>query len=43
MPFEVLLTDDAARDLEEICDYIDRHDSPVRAYCVLERVEKGIV
>ena len=31
MPFEVLLTDDAARDLEEICDYINRHDSPARA------------
>ena len=31
MTFEVLLTDDAARDLEEICDYIDHHDSPARA------------
>ena len=31
MSFEVLLTDDAARDLEEICAYIDRHDSPSRA------------
>ena len=40
MPFEVLLTDDAARDLEEICDYIDRHDSPARADYVLERIEE---
>lgn len=41
MPFEVLLTDDAARDLEEICDYIDRHDSPARADYVLERIEEA--
>ena len=41
MSFEVLLTDDAARDLEEICDYIDRHDSPARADYVLERIEKA--
>ena len=39
MPVEVLLTEDAARDLEEICDYIDRHDSPARAEYVLERIE----
>ena len=41
MPFEVLLTEDAARDLEEICDYIDRHDSPARADYVLERIESA--
>ena len=41
MPFEVLLTDDAARDLEEICGYIDRHDSPARADYVLERIEEA--
>ena len=40
MSFEVPLTDDAARDLEEICDYIDRHDSPARADYVLERTEE---
>ena len=41
MSFEVLLTDDAARDLEEICDYIDCHDSPARADYVLERIEEA--
>lgn len=41
MSFLVLLTDDAARDLEEICDYIDRHDSPGRADHVLRRIEKA--
>ena len=35
----VHLTDDAACDLEEICDYIARHDSPGRAEHVLERIE----
>ena len=36
MAFLVQLTDDAARDLEEICDYIERHDEPSRADYVLE-------
>jgi len=40
MSFHVQLTHDAARDLEEICDYIDRHDSPTRADYVLERIER---
>ena len=31
MPFLVQLTDDAARDLEEICDYIEQHDAPGKA------------
>lgn len=39
MPFHAQLADDAARDPEEICDYIDRHDSPARGDCVLERIE----
>ena len=30
MAFLVQLTDDATRDLEDICDYIDRHDVPGR-------------
>ena len=38
MPFRVQLTKDAARDLEEICDYIDRHDAPARSDHVLEQV-----
>ena len=37
MPSLVLLTDDAAYDLEEIHDYIARHDSIGRANHVLER------
>ena len=40
MPMLVLLTDDAAQDLEEIHDYIARHDSIGRANHVLERIEK---
>ena len=40
MPFLVQLTDDVARDLEKICDYIDRHDSPASADYVLDRTEK---
>ena len=31
MPLLVQLTDDAARDLEEICDYIEQHDAPGKA------------
>ena len=30
MSFLVQLTDDATRDLEEVCDYIDRNDAPGR-------------
>ena len=41
MPFRVQLTEDAARDLEEICEYIDRHDAPGRADYVLEQIEKA--
>ena len=41
MPFLVQLTKDAARDLEEICDYVDRHDAPGRADHVLEQIEKA--
>ncbi len=42
MRFEVLLTEDAARDLEEIHDYINEHDDPANAAHVLERLEKAI-
>ena len=41
MPFAVLLTNDAARDLEELYDYIALHDAPQRADYVLEQVEKA--
>ena len=41
MAFDVQLTDDAFRDLEEICDYIDRQDSPTSADYVLQRIERA--
>jgi toxin ParE1/3/4 len=40
MVFEVLLTNDAAADLEEIYYYIALHDSPQKADYVLSRIEK---
>jgi toxin ParE1/3/4 len=39
MRFEVLLTEDAARDLEEIHDYITANDDPAKADHVLARLE----
>ena len=42
MAFRVQLTDSAVRDLEEICDYIDGHDSPARADYVLDRIEEAL-
>ena len=41
MSFEVQLTADAVRDLEDICGYIDRHRSPAEADHVLERIERA--
>ena len=41
MPFLVQLTDDAARDLEEICDYIEQHDASGKADHVLEQIERA--
>ncbi len=40
MGSEVLLTNDAARDLNEIYNYIAFHDSPQKADYVLNRFEK---
>ena len=40
MPFEVLLTNDAERDLNELYDYIAVHDSTRKAYYVLGQIEK---
>lgn len=42
MSFEVFLTADAARDLEEIYQYIVRHDAPGKAEYVLTRIEKTL-
>ena len=39
MGFDVFLTHDAARDLDEIYGYVALHDSPKRAGYVLERFE----
>ena len=39
----VQLTDDAARDLAEIHDYLGRHHSPARANDVLEQIESRFV
>jgi toxin ParE1/3/4 len=41
MPFKVLLTNDAARDLDEPYDYIALHDAPRKADHVLEQIEKA--
>jgi toxin ParE1/3/4 len=40
MSFSVHLTDDAARDLEELYDYIDQRDVPGKADYVIEQIEK---
>ncbi len=41
MTFQVFLTDDAARDLEELHDYIESHDAPGKADYVLDHIEKA--
>ena len=41
MPFKVLLTNDAARDLDELYDYVALHDAPRKADYVLEQIEKA--
>ena len=38
MPFEVLLTEDAVRDLEAIQHYIAEHDAAANADYVLDRI-----
>ena len=39
MSFQVLLTDDASRDLEDLYEYIDIHDAPGKADYVLGQIE----
>jgi len=41
MRFSVLLTDDAARDLEELHEHISLHDGPGRAEHVVVRIEEA--
>ncbi len=40
--FEVSLTEDAARDLEDIFDYIAEHDDLAKAGHVLDRIEEVV-
>jgi toxin ParE1/3/4 len=40
--FEVRMTADAVRDLEEIVDRIARHDGPDRAQHVLDRIQAAL-
>ena len=42
MSFGVQLTDDAVRDLEDICDYIRRYRSPAAAEHVLQQIEQTL-
>jgi len=42
MRYEVILTEDANLDLEEIYNYISEHDSPANAGCVLDSMEEVI-
>ena len=41
MPFQVFLTEDAARDLEDLYDYIEWRDVPGKADYVLDQIEKA--
>jgi len=41
MPLRVFLTNDAARDLEELYEYIALHDAPRKADYVLDQIEKA--
>lgn len=38
---QIFLTDDAFRDLAELCDYIESHDAPGKADYVLDQIEKA--
>ena len=42
MRFEVMVTEDALRDLEEIRDYITEHDAAANADYVLDRIEEAV-
>ena len=43
MVFSVLLTEDAAVDLEDIYSYISEHDSPQKAEYVIDQIESKFV
>jgi len=42
MRFEVLLTEDANRDLEDLYTYVAEHDAPGKAEDLLDRIE-GVI
>ena len=42
MPFQVVLTDDALRDLDDLCGHTSKHDSDQRAAYVLDRIERAL-
>ncbi len=41
MPFSVFLTDDAARDLDDLYEHLASHDSPQKADYVLKQIENA--
>ena len=41
MSYTVLLTDDVARDLESLYDYVFEHDSPEKADHLLKKIEQA--
>ncbi|MBN1141161.1 MAG: type II toxin-antitoxin system RelE/ParE family toxin [Deltaproteobacteria bacterium] len=41
MSFQVFVTEDAGRDLEDLVDYIASHDAPDKADHVLQQIEKA--
>src|SRR3546814_19346582 len=43
MPFGVVLTDDALRDLDDTCGYIAQHDTSKSAASVFARIENDLV
>ncbi len=38
----VILSDDAANDLEELCAFVARHDAPGKAERLLARIERAV-
>lgn len=42
MRYEVLLTEDAQYDLNDIYDYIARHDAPAKAEYVLDKIAEVV-
>lgn len=43
MPYRVSITQDAARDIEDLFVYLSRRESPARAARVLDRIEQRMM